>query len=264
MPVYKAEGIVIRRGNLGEADRLVTLLCRDQGKVTAAAKGARKPKSRFAGRLELFSHVRVLLAVGRTLDVVSQVEVAAAFAALRENLDRLAYAALAVELADRATADREPAPDLFRALRTALDLMQTGDPQMIALWFAAQLLVHSGYAPTTDRCQVCGRSVRSGAAFSYALGGVLCGTDQHRDPDAVIASAGALRAIGYLLHVQPEALARLVQVGGLLQGYAEYRLETKLKSPLVIQKLLKTGTPTPTTSARGGARERGNGGTRTR
>src|SRR2546430_8415394 len=192
MPVYKAEGIVIRRGNLGEADRLVTLLCRDQGKVTAAAKGARKPKSRFAGRLELFSHVRVLLAVGRTLDVVSQVEVATAFAALRENLDRLAYAALAVELADRATADREPAPDLFRALRTALDLMQTGDPQMIALWFTAQLLVHSGYAPTTDRCQVCGRSVRSGAAFSYALGGVLCGTDQHRDPDAVMASAGGV------------------------------------------------------------------------
>ena len=271
MPVYKAEGIVIRRGNLGEADRLVTLLCRDQGKVTAAAKGARKPKSRFAGRLELFSHVRVLLAVGRTLDVVSQVEVATAFAALRENLDRLAYAALAVELADRATADREPAPDLFRVLRTALDLMQTGDPQLIALWFAAQLLVHSGYAPTTDRCQVCGRSVRSGAAFSYALGGVLCGTDQHRDPDAVIASAGALRAIGYLLHVQPEALARLVldprqrtEVGGLLQGYAEYRLETKLKSPLVIQKLLKTGTPTPASPARGGARERGNGGTRTR
>src|SRR2546428_11891100 len=86
-----------------------------------------------------------------------------------------------------------------------------------------------------------------------------------------MASAGALRAIGSLLHVQPEALARLVldprqrtEVGGLLQGYAEYRLETKLKSPLVIQKLLKTGTPTPTTSARGGDRVRGNVGTRTR
>src|SRR2546422_4206879 len=192
-------------------------------------------------------------------------------AALRKPLYRLASDTLADGPALPAPADREPAPDLFGVLRTALDLMQTGDPQLIALWFAAQLLVHSGYAPTTDRCQVCGRSVRSGAAFSYALGGVLCGTDQHRDPDAVMASAGALRAIGYLLHVQPEALARLVldprqrtEVGGLLQGYAEYRLETKLKSPLVIQRLLKTGTPTPASPARGGARERGNGGTRTR
>lgn len=244
MPVYKAEGIVLRRANLGEADRLVTLFCRDQGKLTAAAKGARKPKSRFGGRLELFSHVRVLLAVGRTLDVVSQVEVANAFGALREDLDRLAYAAFAVELADRATADREPAPDLFRNLQTALDLMQTGDPQLVALWFSARLLVLSGYAPVTDHCQVCDRPVRSGAVFSHALGGVLCETDHHRDPDAVMASAGALRAMGYLLHLRPEVLSRLVldrrlrtEVGGLLQRYVEYRLEAKLKSPLVIQKL---------------------------
>src|SRR5437773_110507 len=95
MPVYKAEGIVIRRANLGEADRLVTLFCLDHGKVTVAARGARKMKSRFVGRLELFSHVRALLAVGRTLDVVSQVGVAATFSMPRQNLDRLGYAAFA-------------------------------------------------------------------------------------------------------------------------------------------------------------------------
>ena len=246
MPVYKAEGIVVRRANLGEADRLVTLFCRGQGKVTAAARGARQLKSRFAGRLELFSHVRVLLAVGRTLDVVSQVEVAASFPLLRQDLARLGYASFAVELVDRATADRESAPDLFESLRTALDLMQTGDPQLVALWFAAQLLVHTGYAPTTDRCQVCGRPVPGGAAFSDALGGALCEDDRHRDPDAVMASAGALRATRYLLSSDPRALARLtldprqrVEVGGLLQRYTEYRLETKLKSPLVITKLTK-------------------------
>lgn len=267
MPVYKAEGIVLRRGNLGEADRLVTLFCRDQGKVAVAARGARKLKSRFAGRLELFSHVRVLLAVGRTLDVVSQVEVATSFPLLREDLARLGYASFAVELVDRATADREPAPDLFKSLRAALDLMQTGDPQLVALWFAAQLLVHSGYAPTTDRCQVCGKPVLGGAAFSHALGGVLCEDDQHRDPDATMASAGALRAIRYLLASDPSALVRLalgprqrVEVGGLLQGHTEYRLETKLKSPLVIRKM--TETPTPAPPARGGARKRGNAETR--
>src|SRR2546426_4972427 len=114
MPVYKAEGIVIRRANLGEADRLVTLFCLDHGKVTVAARGARKMKSRFVGRLELFSHVRALLAVGRTLDVVSQVEVAATFSMLRQNLDRLGYAGFGVELVDRAPPDPGPGPDLFR------------------------------------------------------------------------------------------------------------------------------------------------------
>lgn len=248
MPVYKAEAIVVRRTNLGEADRVVTLFCRDQGKVAAAAKGARKPTSRFAGRLELFSHVRGLLAVGRTLDVVSQVEVVNAFGALREDLTRLSYAAFAAELVDRATADREPAPELFGTLRTALDLMQTGDPEQVALWFTARLLLHSGYAPVTDHCQVCRTSVRGDAVFSSALGGALCERDQHRDPEAATVSAAALRTIGQLLHLQPSAVGGLVldrplrvEVSGLLQRYAEYRLEIRLKSPLVIQKLAQVG-----------------------
>src|SRR2546430_16308401 len=100
MPVYKAEGIVIRRANLGEADRLVTLFCLDHGKVTVAARGARKMKSRFVGRLELFSHVRALLAVGRTLDVVSQGEVAATFLMVRQDLDRLRVTRVVVGSAD--------------------------------------------------------------------------------------------------------------------------------------------------------------------
>src|SRR6266849_1163269 len=116
MPVYKAEAIVLRRTNLGEADRIVTLFCRDQGKVAAVAKGARTPKSRLSGRLELFSHVRLLLAVGRTLDVVSQVDVVHAHSLLRGDLERLGFAAFAIELTDRATADREPAPEIFESL----------------------------------------------------------------------------------------------------------------------------------------------------
>src|SRR5712692_5339863 len=210
MPVYKAEAIVLRRTNLGEADRVVTLFCRDQGKVAAAAKGARKLTSRFAGRLELFSHVRVLLGVGRTLDVVSQVEVLNAFAPLRTDLDRLGFAAFAVELTDRATADRQPAPEIFASLQSALELMQAGDPQLVGLWFAARVLVHAGYAPVTDRCQVCGRPVRGAAPFSHALGGALCEADRHRDPDAVLVSAGALAAVGALQRAQPSALDPLV------------------------------------------------------
>src|SRR5207244_9282474 len=123
--------------------------CLDHGKVTVAARGARKMKSRFVGRLELFSHVRALLAVGRTLDVVSQVEVAATFSMLRQNLDRLGYAAFAVALVDRATADREPAPDLFRRLRAALDLMETGDRHVLGVWFGAEVLVHGVSARAT-------------------------------------------------------------------------------------------------------------------
>lgn len=246
MPVYKAEAIVIRRANLGEADRLVTLFARDQGKISAVAKGARKPKSRFVGRLELFTHLRVLLAVGRTLDVVSQVEVVEPFAALREDLSRIGYASFVVEVVDRSTADREPSPEVFRTLRIALDLIRDGDGDLAAMWFTARLLVLSGHGPVLGRCVVCGARMPGAAAFSHALGGALCEADRHRDPHAVIMSAATANAIGFLLQATPAALPRLSldgrvrgEVGGLLQRYVEYRMETKLRSPLVIARLAR-------------------------
>lgn len=247
MPVYKAEAIVIRRANLGEADRIVTLFTRDQGKIAAVAKGARKPKSRFVGRLELFTHLRVLLGVGRTLDVVSQVEVLDPFASLRDDLSRLSHAAFLAELTDRATADREPAPEIFRALRTALELMREGDAEIAAMWFAARLLVLTGYAPILGRCQVCGRTLRGAADFSHALGGTVCEADRHRDPQSIPVSGAALSALGFLLSATPDLLPRLAmdrrlraEIDGLLQRYLEYRFEVKLKSPLVIQRLART------------------------
>ena len=72
MPLYQDEGVVLRTVKLGEADRIVTLLTRDHGKIRAVAKGVRRTKSRFGGRLEPFMRVSLLIAEGRSLDVISQ------------------------------------------------------------------------------------------------------------------------------------------------------------------------------------------------
>ena len=248
MPVYKAEAIVIRRVNFGEADRLVTLYARDHGKIAAVAKGARKPKSRFAGRLELFTHIRALLAVGKTLDVVSQIEVVEPFAPLRADLTRFGYASLVAELMDRATADREPAPEIFRALCAALTLIADGDAERASLWFAARILALIGYAPVVGRCAVCGRPIAGSAAYSCALGGTLCEADRQRDPQATTVSAATLKSVAFLQEAGVEKLSRLALDGrlrtdltGVLHRSLEYRLETRLKSPLVIQKLRERG-----------------------
>lgn len=247
MPVYKMEGIVIRRVNLGEADRLVTLYARDHGKITAAAKGARKPKSRFAGRLELFTHLKALLAVGRTLDVVSQVEVVEPFAAVRKDLGRLGYASYVAEIADRATADREPAPEIFKALREALEVVRDGDAELGGLWFSARILRLIGYAPVVERCIICGKPLAGAVAFSHPLGGSVCESDRHRDPQAVAVTGAALKAIAFLQQASPAMLARLsldhrqrAELASLLQRYLEYRLEVRLRSPLVIQRLARS------------------------
>jgi len=246
MPVYRAEAIVLRRANLGEADRIVTLYTREHGKVAAVAKGARKPGSRFAGRLELFTHLRALLAVGRTLDVVSQVEVVEPFASIRSDLTRMGAASFIVEVADRATPEREPFPVLYRTLRDALEVAAGGDAGVAAVWFAAQVLALSGYGPVTDRCVVCHRPIAGAAAFSASLGGALCSSHRERDRGAAPASAVALAAIGFLRESGARALARItldrarrVEVEALLRRCLEYRFETRLRSPPVIERMTR-------------------------
>ncbi|MFQ5886561.1 MAG: DNA repair protein RecO, partial [Anaerolineae bacterium] len=82
--LYRAEAIVLRRMNLGEADRLLTLYTPEWGKIRVVAKGVRKPTSRKAGHLELFTHSRLLIAKGRSLDIVTQAETITPFLPLRK------------------------------------------------------------------------------------------------------------------------------------------------------------------------------------
>ena len=113
---YRTEAVVIRRSDFGEADRLLTLFSADRGKTRAIAKGARKPQSRKTGHVELFMRSKFLVAVGRDLDIVTQAETVATYAALREDLVRATYAGYIVELLDRFTVDDDPHRDVFDLL----------------------------------------------------------------------------------------------------------------------------------------------------
>src|SRR5579862_3611183 len=98
MPTYTADSLVLHRLNLGENDRILTLYTREHGKLSAVAKGARRATSRLVGATELFTQARVLLATGRSLDILTQCEIRASFPALRNDLERLARATYLCEL----------------------------------------------------------------------------------------------------------------------------------------------------------------------
>src|SRR5262245_52113448 len=104
--IYRTEGVVLRRQDLGEADRIITLYSPTHGKLRAVAKGARRPKSRVGGHVELFTHVNVLVAQGRNLDIISQAEAMRPFGAIRDDLWRATYACYCAELVDRLTEER--------------------------------------------------------------------------------------------------------------------------------------------------------------
>lgn len=163
MPLYRDEGVVLRTAKLGEADRIVTLLTRSHGKVRAVAKGVRRVKSRFGGRLEPFMRVDVLIATGRTLDVVSQVESISAYAApICADYGAYGIANVMVETADKlVSAEGERAVAQYRLLVGGLNALARHAHPATAIGesYVLRALALAGWTPRLHSCVVCGRHV---------------------------------------------------------------------------------------------------------
>ena len=174
MSLYRDQGIVLRTYKLGEADRIVVFCTRDHGKVRAVAKGVRKTRSRFGGRLEPTSHVQLQLYRGRSeLDVVTQTESVDHFREVREDLTRLGKAMAMLEAVDRVGVDREPDGALYRILLGGLRSLDAGDSALVVPAFYLKLLAHDGVGPEVGVCALCG-ATDDLAAFDYGSGGALC------------------------------------------------------------------------------------------
>jgi DNA repair protein RecO (recombination protein O) len=180
MPVprrYTTDAIVLSRFDLGEADRVMTLITPGIGKLKAIAKGIRKPTSRIGGSLEPFAELQVALARGRTFDVVTQVSVGHAWLNLRDDLESAATAWYLAELADRSLEERHAAEPLYALLRRAYELLDAGmAPGRVARWYEMHLLDELGVRPEVDRCVECDRVLEADGRFRWVppLGGVLC------------------------------------------------------------------------------------------
>lgn len=229
--LYRDAGIVLRTHRLGEADRIVTLLARDHGKVRAVAKGIRKTKSRFGGRLEPPAHVDVLLYAGRELDVVTQVETVNAFGGVRDELDRLTRAIAMLEAVDQVALEREPNPALYRMLLGALDVLTSRDAPLVVPAFFIKLLALEGYRPQVESCIVCDDSTDL-VAWAIESGGLLCRA--HRQGSAVSPEAVTLvqRILGGQLSAalaEPPSAAT-AEVDRLSVRVLEHHLERRLRS----------------------------------
>ena len=126
MALRHDQGIVLRSFPFGDADRVVVLLSPNHGKLRTVAKGIRKTKSRFGGRLEPFTHVDLVLYEGRNLDTITQVTVVDAFPQLRGDLDRVVAAGTMVEVADAVAQEGGTTLRLFLLLRRGLERLEAG------------------------------------------------------------------------------------------------------------------------------------------
>ena len=175
---FKTEAVVLRSIRYGEADRILHLYSRERGRIGAVAKGVRRPKSRFGGRLEPLFRVGLVLHEGRgELCTVTSVQTVHAHSALRDDRVRLARATEACEavlrLFDSAEAN-EPAYNLLCHELALLDASAAAATRGQALAFRLKLLLAAGFVPELASCASCGEREHLGA-FSASAGGVVCG-----------------------------------------------------------------------------------------
>jgi DNA repair protein RecO (recombination protein O) len=171
--LYRDTGVVLRTYKLGEADRIVVVMTEHHGKVRAVAKGVRKTGSKFGARLEPMSHVRLLLAQGRELDIISQTESVESLAPLVVDLDHMTHGIAMLEAVDQLALEREPSPQLYRMLVGALRTVATRSGAMVVPAFYWKLLAAEGIRPELDVCVSCGEEGPL-VSFDPHQGGVLC------------------------------------------------------------------------------------------
>lgn len=226
---------------------MLTLYTAQLGKTRALVKGARKVTSRKAGHLEPFTHVRLQLAKGRDLPLVTQADTVDAYLPLRENLVLTSQASYVIELLDRFTyEDGSENSAIFRLLTETLGRLSSGtDAWVVIRYYEMRLLDYLGFRPQLFECANCRREILpEDQYFSFAAGGVICPNCGRGIPRLKPISVDTLK---YLRHfqrskyaevarAQPSAQVR-AEAEALMQGYFTFLLERELNTPGFLKKI---------------------------
>jgi DNA repair protein RecO (recombination protein O) len=229
---YKDEGVVLSTIKLGEADRILTIFTRENGKVRAVAKGVRKTKSRWGARLEPFTRVDLLIYRGRSLDTITAADIIEAHPGIRADYVKLTSAAALAELVDKISPDRERAESTYDLLLAGLSAIHEGKGTSVVPAFLVKLLSLSGFHPSLQVCAGCG-DTRGLEAFSPAMGGVICLGCWEEDESAMRLGADRILLMARMLTFDlgsPTDDAAVVDITNSLRRYAEYHIERPLRS----------------------------------
>ncbi|SDN43294.1 DNA repair protein RecO [Alkalicoccus daliensis] len=220
----KVEGIVLRTTDYGETHKIITVYTEELGKVALMARGAKKPKSRFAAACQPYVQAVFVFNQSRGMGSLSSADIVNSFRYIRSDLMKTAYASYAVELLDKLTEDREPNPPLYDLLSDIfLRMNDEGEEEILIRIFETKMLYTTGAAPVLHACVNCG-NMEEPLRFSLSHAGVLCRDCIHLDK--------------YPLPVGPQAvkLMRLFQQLNLARlGKISVKPETKKQLQLLLE-----------------------------
>ncbi|TAH60303.1 MAG: DNA repair protein RecO [Gottschalkiaceae bacterium] len=245
MPIIKTQGLVLKYTNVGEADRILTLLTRDKGKIKAYAKGCRRPKSSLTSSSEIFAFSDFILFKGTNFYHVSNGELRESFYDLRKDLIRLSYAVYFAELADTVTDEEMSCERILLILAKTLYYLSNKEIPIGILSCAYQLKLMdlSGFKPSLQRCVICGKEGKFNK-FSISLGGVLCNDCLKPDIIAEKINPDTLEYFEILLSTPISRLNNIkidntifIEADRIIKDFVQLHLDKKFKSAKFINSI---------------------------
>jgi DNA repair protein RecO (recombination protein O) len=199
MALVRTKGLVIREVSVGDADKIITLITEDLGKISVSAKEARKGGGRYSCGTQVFTYGEFILFKARNSFMLNGCDVIASFYGLANDLERFTYAAHIIDMASDAAADIQTTAGVLNLLLHALNALEKGrNPCLVSSVFTMKLMQICGYPPHVTGCVSCGSTDLDEIWFGFNRCGFLCGKCAAEDTSAVLVEAGTVKAI---LHV---------------------------------------------------------------
>ena len=252
MPVRHSEALVLRTYRVGEADKLVVFLTRQHGKIQGRAKGARRPRSKFGGSLEVGTEIELTFFEKESREVVSVdrcdiIHSGFSHAGAPLHACTLAYFA---DLVDSFAPDREPNAKLYRLMKAAAAaLTSDAEPRRVARYFEAWVLRLGGFFPTGETCSVCGtKLIQEGAHYVIDEHHLQCTRCGRRARNGVSLSSASLRYLEQIWHRPPgelpappaeEAEQVLDEIAKLNRRVIGQQLDREPKAMQVLEDMLR-------------------------
>lgn len=243
MSFLKTRGIVIKEVSTGEADKIITIFSRNRGRISVMVKGGKRPKSKLASGSQMLCYGDYVLYSGKNLYSMNSCEVLESFYEIRNDMERLTYAAHFMDIVMEIVQENQPTPKLLQLLLNSLHMLAKTekDPELISRVFELRSLVISGYVPIVRSCISCGQAAVKFYSFSFEKCGFLCDRVKCSEADrfSVLLSPGAAKAIQHIAYAPMEELFSfglstdvLEELGHITLRYLRERLErdfTKLE-----------------------------------
>ena len=223
METFKVEGVVLATANFGDANRVVTIYTKEQGKLEVNAYGCRRAKSPLAGAIQMFNHISAEIIHGTQVDTIRDADVINFYPNLTADIERLSYASIFFEIVNKMTLPKLCEVEIYNLLVKSLPILNKKNPQIASLIAIVQFMEFTGFQLNFESCILCGKKIIGDASLSFTEGGAVCENCSH----------GAVKGFNY-----PESLRQTFEKLLSFDWLTENKLTFNLRQVHVAEKIL--------------------------